>query len=98
MRKNENELKEKATSGVIEWSRFGHFTDKKTDKYYTYNAETLGHDFTEKGGFINWIIKRTDARNEEERKEAEEGLYENFSLNIFSLRMTYVYPCSVRKS
>lgn len=72
IRKNENELKEKAAAGVIVWSRFGHFTDKKTDKYYTYSIEALEHDFTEKGGFVNWIIKRTDARNEEERKEAEE--------------------------
>lgn len=69
---NENELKAKADAGLVEWSRFGYFTDKKTEKVYSYGSETLEHDFTNKGGFINWIIKRTDARQEEERKEAEE--------------------------
>ena len=69
---NEKELKEKADAGLIEWARFGYFTDKKTDKIYSYSAEALTHDFTKKGGLINWIIKRTDARDEEERKEAEE--------------------------
>lgn len=72
IRTNENELKEKAAVGIIDWSRFGYFTDKRTERCYTYSTEALRHDFTNKGGFINWIIKRTDARDEEERKEAEE--------------------------
>ena len=69
---NEKELKEKAASGVIELLKFGYFADKRTEKVYFYSMESLKHDFTKKGGLINWIIKRTDARDEEERKEAEE--------------------------
>ena len=70
--KNEKELKEKAAQGVIVWSKFGYFTDKRTDRDYSYSREALQHDFTDKGGIINWIILRTDARKEEERQEAEE--------------------------
>ena len=72
IRTNENELKEKAAAGVIEWSRFGYFTDTKSGRCYEYTRGALEHDFTNKGGLVDWIILRTDARDEEERQEAEE--------------------------